>query len=150
MPRWRLWDDERGTASLEFVMAGLILLLPLVYLVVTMSAIQAGSFAVDGASRQAVRVYVQSRDDGSAKAAAERAIRFALADYGIDSAAASVSIACSPLPARCLHRAGTVSITVGVSVALPLFPAALTSSGRLAVSLQSTATEQVSRFWGSE
>jgi hypothetical protein len=129
-------------------MAGLILLLPLVYLVLTMSAVQAGSFAVDGASRQAVRVYVQSRDKGSAEAAAERAIHFALADYGIDSAAASVSIVCSPLPGTCLHRDGTVSITIGVSVALPLLPAALTGSGPLAVSLQSTATEQVSRFWG--
>jgi hypothetical protein len=131
-------------------MAGLILLLPLVYLVLTMSAIQAGSFAVNGASRQAVRVYVQSRDERSAEAAAERAIHFALEDYGIDSATASVSIACSPLPATCLHRAGTVSISVRVSVALPLLPAALTGSGPLAVSLESTATEQVSRFWGSE
>jgi hypothetical protein len=150
MHRWRLWSDDRGTASLEFVTAGLILLLPLVYLVLTMAAIQAGSFAIDGASRQAVRVYVQSRDEHSGEAAAERAIHFALADYGIDSSQASVSIACSPRPEVCLHRSGIVSISVGVSVALPLLPAALTGTGPLAVPLRSTATEQVSRFWGSE
>ncbi|MCU1584657.1 MAG: hypothetical protein JWM49_1213 [Microbacteriaceae bacterium] len=150
MLRWRLWNDDRGTASLEFVTAGLILLVPLVYLVLAMSAIQAGSFAVDGASRQAVRVYVQSRDERSAEAAAERAIHYALADYGIDSAAASVSIECSPRPATCLHRSGTVSISVGVAVALPLLPTALTGFAPLAVPLRSTATERVSRFWGPE
>lgn len=35
-------DGQGGSASLEFITAGLILLLPLVYLVVAMSALQGG------------------------------------------------------------------------------------------------------------
>ncbi len=153
MRRWRLFDsrlaNESGTASLEFVTAGLILLLPMVYLVLTVSALQAGALAVEGAARQAVRVYVQASDIRSAEAEAERAIQFALADYGIDISAASVTISCSPRPAECLRRRASVTIAVGVVVGLPLVPPVLSSGGPLAVPLRSTATAQVSRFWGS-
>ena len=102
MQRWRPFRraiaDDVGTASLEFVTAGMILLLPMVYLVLTMSVLQAGSLAVEGAARQAVRVYVQAPDTRDAEAEAERAIRFALADYGLDPSEASVAISCSPRP----------------------------------------------------
>ena len=71
MPRSRRWiEAEDGSASLEFITAGMLLLLPLVYLVLTMAAIQAGAFAVEGAARQAARVYVQSGTVGEANAAA--------------------------------------------------------------------------------
>ena len=153
MQRWRLFRrtiaEDVGTASLEFVTAGMILLLPMVYLVLTMSALQAGSLAVEGAARHAARVYVQAPDTRDAEAEAERAIRFALADYGLDPSEASVAISCSPRPADCLRRRATVTITVGVFVGLPLVPSALTIGGPVAVPLRSTATEQVSRFWGA-
>ena len=153
MQRWRPFRraiaDDVGTASLEFVTAGMILLLPMVYLVLTMSVLQAGSLAVEGAARQAVRVYVQAPDTRDAEAEAERAIRFALADYGLDPSEASVAISCSPRPVDCLRRRATVTITVGISVGLPLVPSALTIGGPVTVPLRSTATEQVSRFWGA-
>ena len=154
MQQWRLFRrkvaDEVGTASLEFVTAGMILLLPMVYLVLTMSALQAGSLAVEGAARHAARVYVQAPNTRDAEAEAERAIWFALADYGLDPSEASVAISCSPRPADCLRRRGIVTITVEVSVGLPLVPPALTIGGPVTVPLRSTATEQVSRFWGAQ
>ncbi len=154
MQQWRLFRrkvaDEVGTASLEFVTAGMILLLPMVYLMLTMSALQAGSLAVEGAARHAARVYVQAPDTRDAEAEAERAIRFALADYGLDPSEASVAISCSPRPVDCLRRRGIVTITVEVSVGLPLVPSALTIGGPVTVPLRSTATEQVSRFWGAQ
>jgi len=127
----------------------MILLLPMVYLVLTMSSLQAASFAVEGAARQAVRVYVQAADVPDAEAETERAIRFALADYGLDSSAARVSIDCSPRPADCLRRRASVTITVEVSVALPLVPPGLSVGAPLTLPLRSTASEQVSRFWGA-
>ena len=51
MPRWRHWTEDEGSASLEFITAGMILLLPLVYLVLVMAALQGGSLAVEGAAR---------------------------------------------------------------------------------------------------
>ena len=141
------YGDETGSASLEFITAGMLLLLPLVYLVLVMSAVQAGALAVEGAARQAARVFVQGETVSSAIAQAERAIEFALADYGLDAADATVAVSCSPDPSRCLTRLGAVTISVGVSVALPLVPPGLTVDLPLAVPLEATATQQVSRFW---
>ena len=140
-------STEAGSASVEFITAGMLLLLPLVYLVLVMSAVQAGALAVEGAARQAARVFVQGETVAAATAQAERAIQFALADYGLDSADATVAVTCSPDPTRCLTRLGTVTVDVGVSVALPLVPPGLTIDAPLAIPLKATATQQVSRFW---
>ena len=142
------WTDDEGSASLEFITAGLVLLLPLVYLVLTMSSIQAGAFAVEGAARQAARVYVQSPSVAHANAAAGRAIEFALADYGLDTDAVTVTVSCRPNPTQCLQRRGFVTVVVTTTVALPLAPPVLDLDTPLSVPISSTATQQVSRFWG--
>lgn len=149
MRRSRLSTEEEGSASLEFVTVGMILLLPLVYLVLTMSAIQAGALAIEGAARQAARVFVQAPDVGTAQASAIRAVEFALADHGVDPGSASISVRCSPQPNACLSRQGFVTVSVALSVPLPLVPPVLVGDFPLAVPLQATATQQVSRFWGS-
>ena len=150
MPQSRPWtSDDDGSASLEFITAGLLLLVPIVYLVLTMASIQAGAFSVEGAARQAARVYVQSATPGEANAAASRAIEFALADYGLDASDVTVSVSCSPNPARCLTRRGFVTVTVTTRVALPLVPPILNLDVPFSVPLTATATQQVSRFWGS-
>jgi hypothetical protein len=134
---------------LEFITAGMLLLVPIVYLVLTMASIQAGAFSVEGAARQAARVYVQSATPGEANAAASRAIEFALADYGLDASDVTVTVSCSPNPARCLTRRGFVTVTVTTRVALPLVPPILNLDVPFSVPLTATATQQVSRFWGS-
>ena len=149
MQRSRRWTDDDGSASLEFITAGLVLLLPLVYLVLTMSSIQAGAFAVEGAARQAARVYVQSPNVAAANAAASRAVEFALADYGLDADAVTVSVSCRPSPSQCLQRRGFVTVVVTTTVTLPLVPPVLDLDVPLSVPISSTATQQVSRFWGS-
>jgi hypothetical protein len=141
--------DENGSAALEFVTVGMILLLPLVYLVLVVAAVQAGALAAEGAARQAARVFVQSDGLGSAAASAERAVEFALADHGVDPDSASVAVTCSPRPAACLTRRGFVTVTVDITVPLPLAPAVLTGGFPLSIPLHATATQQVSRFWGS-
>lgn len=147
MPRSSNWTEDRGSASLEFVTVGVILLVPLVYLVLAMSAIQAGSLAVEGAARQAARVFVQSGTEEEANAAALRALEFALADHGVEPNGAELAVSCSPRPNACLTRQGYVTVTVGLSVDLPLAPTVLTGEFPLAIPLSASATQQVSRFW---
>jgi hypothetical protein len=139
--------DETGSASLEFITVGLILLVPLVYLVLAMSVLQGGAFAVEGAARQAARVYVQAPNPAEAVARAERAVLVGLADYGIDAAAAEVSIGCAGGTA-CLSRRSVVTVTVRVRVALPFVPDVLTQSHGGSIPLEASATQTVSRFWG--
>lgn len=140
------WADDDGSASLEFVTVGMILLVPLVYLVLSVSAIQAGAFAAEGAARQAARVFVQAPSQAAAQASAQRALTFALSDHDVRSAA-RIGVSCSASP--CLTRLGYVTVTVDLAIPLPLVPPALVGDFPLAIPLHATATEQVSRFWGS-
>ncbi|HMH59335.1 MAG TPA: hypothetical protein VK537_09155 [Galbitalea sp.] len=149
MRRSRLFHDEAGSAALEFITAGFLLLIPLVYLVIAMAAIQGGALSVEGASRQAARVFVQAGSVAAAQSEAHTAVDFALDDFGLDSAAPMVKITCRPNPAACLTRRGFVTVTVTASVSLPLVPSALPFSAPLSVPLSATSTEQVSRFWGA-
>ncbi len=144
-----LLRDERGSSSLEFITVGMVMLIPLVYLVLTMSAIQGGALAAEGAARQAARVFVQADTIAEAETSAEQAIAFALDNHGLDSANAAVVIVCAPNPANCLTRRGYVTVTVAVRVDLPLAPPVLTGNFPVQIPLDATATQQVSQFRGS-
>jgi Flp pilus assembly protein TadG len=143
-------SDETGSASLEFITAGLILLVPLVYLVIAVSTLQGASLAVEGAARQAARVFVQQESAAAAQAAADTAVDFALADYGIDADGAAIDIACAPDPSRCLTRDGRVTVTVSIVVPLPLVPDVIGLRGDASVPFSASATQTVSRFWTGE
>jgi hypothetical protein len=147
------WTDrvvaDDGSASLEFITAGLLLLVPLVYLVLTLSALQTAALGVDGAARQATRVFVQGDSAGDSRADAARAIEVTLADYGVDPQTASVVVTCRPKPSACLTRRGFVTITIRAVVPLPLAPQVLDLGLPAGLPVSATATEQVSRFWGS-
>jgi Flp pilus assembly protein TadG len=162
MPRSRRWadrlaarlrdalDDDGGSASVEFVTVGLLLLVPIVYLVLALSALESASFGVEGAARQATRVFVQSESEGAAESAARTAIQVTLADYGLDAHNARVAISCRPNPGDCLTRRGFVTVTITTTVPLPLMPPVLQLHLPAGIPVQSVATEQVSRFWGSK
>lgn len=137
-------DD--GSASLEFITVGVLLLVPLVYLVIVVSALQAASLGTEGAVRQASRVFVQAETEADARAAAERAIRVTLADYGLDAADAEVAISCRPDPRECLARRGFVTVELATVVRLPLAPPVLGLDVPLGIPIRAVATEQVSRF----
>ena len=141
--------EEDGSAALEFITAGFLLLIPLVYLIIAMAALQGGALSVEGAARQAARVYVQAPTSSAGTARAKTAIDFALDDFGIARANAKVTITCHPRPSKCLTRRGFVTVRVVASIPLPLVPTALTVHTPLSVPMSATSTEQVSRFWGA-
>ncbi|SFN49744.1 hypothetical protein SAMN05216219_0822 [Mycetocola miduiensis] len=144
----RVDAGEEGSAALEFITTGLILLVPLVYLILTLSAVQGGALAVEGAARQAARVFVQAANPEEAAGRAGRAVEFALADYGIASEAASVTVTCNgSSAASCPSRNAVVTVTVTVDVALPFVPDVLDLTQAASVPVQATARQQVSRFW---
>lgn len=141
--------SERGTAVLEFVTAGLILLLPTVYLIVALASIQGAQLAAAGAARQASRVYVQSGSVEEASSEASAAIAVALADFGLPADAATVRVECAPRPDACLTRLGTVTVVVRVRAPLPLVPDVLDLRRDASVGVQAVSTNRVSRLWGA-
>lgn len=138
---------EAGSASLEFITAGLILLVPLVYLVLAMAALQGGSLALEGAARHAARVYVQAPSESEALARVNRVVEFAMADYGV-TGTPSVWIECDR-PGACLDRQSLVTVTIRTSVPMPLVPSFLTGTGAASIPIEASATQAVSRFWGA-
>ncbi|ANJ26628.1 hypothetical protein [Agromyces aureus] len=139
-----LLDDESGSASLEFLTVGLLLLVPIVYLVLSMSAIQAGAFAVEGAARHAARIAADGAGAPGATSDVERAVRVALEDFGVDEDSATVSISCES--ADCDEPGERIDVVVRARVMLPLVPDVLGLSGVASVPVESAATQTVSRF----
>ena len=67
-------------------MVGLLLLVPIVYFIVTLSRVQAAAFAVSTASREAGRAFTTAatEDDAYARALAAARISFEDFDFGAD------------------------------------------------------------------
>lgn len=137
--------EDRGSAVVELVWLGTLLLLPLVWVVVSIGEVQAGAFGTSAAARAAGRAYALAPDDATGAERARAAARQALADQGMAAAPMEVTATCEPYPDDC--HAGTSVITVRVTseVVLPLLPDVL-GSGRPAFGLDATHTVPVGQF----
>nr|WP_307802653.1 pilus assembly protein [Cellulomonas dongxiuzhuiae] len=118
----REWSDrDGGSALVEFLGISLVLLVPTVYLVLVLGRIQAATFAVEGAAREAARVYVAADDAAQGASRAVTAVEVALADQGFDDdPAGALDVRCSADP--CLTPGAEVAATVQVRVPLPFVP----------------------------
>lgn len=141
--------DERGSASLEFLTVGVLLLVPLVYLVLTLGQIQHAVLGVEGGARHAARVLAQADSHDAGMAAADHAIRVAMADAGVASDAVSVDISCAPEASDCTTRQGSVTVRIATTVPLPLAPAVLDLGVGLGVPVTARAMQPVSAFGGA-
>ncbi len=139
---WRLRSD-RGSASLEFITAGVLLLVPLVYLVLVCGRVQAASLAAEGAVRQAARVFVTAESLPLANARAEQAVGDALADFSFRRADATASIRCTPVASACLTSRNWVTVAVTVDVVLPFVPSILGLDKFARVQVSSATTQRV-------
>ncbi len=119
--RWvRTFDRDEGSASLEFVVLGVLLLVPLAYIMITVFAVQNGAYGVSAASREAGRAFVQSPVGADAGERAYAAARIALQDHGIVLGRDQLTISCSADP--CLTPGAVVTVQVDVVVGLPWVP----------------------------
>ncbi len=136
--------DERGSALVELTWLGVLLLVPLVWIVLSVFEVQRGAFATAGAARSAARAFALAPDDSSGRTAARQAARRVLVDQGHDDPAAAVEVTC--VPAGDCHSGGAV-ITVRISTAvhLPMVPS-LFGDQRSTFALTSTHTVPIGRF----
>lgn len=148
MRRWggaaRLAADDEGSAVVEFVGLVLLLLVPLVYLVLVVGRLQAGSFAAEAAALGAARVFVASDEPAAAPSRALAAAGVALADQGFDDdPAAAVAITCS---AACLAPGSEVTVDVVVRVPLPFVPPVVRGAVPLEIPVSARRTAAVDEF----
>lgn len=117
--------DEVGSAVVEFLGGSVLLLLPLLYLVLTLVHLQGAEFAASAAAREASRIIATHGPE--ATTLASRAVELAFSDQGLDVAGSqAMSIACD---GQC-GPGGHVLVSIAVDVPLPLAPTRMTAPVR--------------------
>ena len=121
MIRRRRGDD--GSALVELTWLGLLLMIPLVYVIVSIVTVQRSAYGATEAARAAGRAYVLAPDVDSARLRAFEAARVAMADQGVTLAPSDLVVVCRPAATACLQPGSSVEVRIDLEVALPLVPA---------------------------
>ena len=132
-------DSERGSATIEFLVAGLVLLVPLVYLVIALGLVQNASLGAAATARFIARELATGSD------VPPEVVRDMVADgYDLDPTTLDIDITCVPATTQCPTAGATVTVTVRDGVTLPLMPDIF--GAHLAVPVTGTATYRVERL----
>lgn len=125
---------ERGNALVEFTWLAVLLMVPLVYLMLTVFEVQKAAYAMEAASREAGRAFVTADDGADPRARAYAAARLAASDQDVALSADQLRVGCDD---GCVPG-DTVRVVVRTQVPLPFVPAFL--SGRVPASVRVEAT----------
>jgi hypothetical protein len=100
--------SERGLALIEALLLGLVLIVPLIWVLGVLSSVHQGALAATSAAREAGVDAARARDLEGASMAVERAVARAFVDHGLDPSDAVVRFSTAPR----LARGGTVQVVV--------------------------------------
>jgi Flp pilus assembly protein TadG len=140
---WR--SDQRGSALVELSWLGILLVLPVLWIVMSVFEVQRGAFGVSSAARAAARAYALAPDDSAGLARAREAARVALDDQGVHGVAPEVLVTCTPYPGDCHQGTSVITVSVHSRVVLPLMPSAL-GGNRPSFALDATQTVPIGQF----
>ena len=142
-------DAERGSAALEFILVGLLMLVPLVYLVGALGLVQGQALGAEAGARHIARAVATATDDGDAARRAGPVLDSIAREYGLDPDALELSLACRPAGATCPRAGATLVVTLRTRIALPLVPPVLGLDRLASIPVEASAAQKVSRFWGT-
>lgn len=137
----RRWRGEDGNALVEFVVLAVALLIPALYLVLTLGSVQSAVFAADIIARDAARIHAVEQDSATAQQRTDGHTQMVLQDFGL-SAGDVLDISCSHDP--CSTAGGTVTATVTIPVQVPGLGPVLGGQGP--VSVRSGHAVQVDQY----
>lgn len=132
---------EDGNALVEFVVLSAALLIPSLYLVLTLGNVQAAVFAADSISRDVARIHATEPDPARAMERANRHTEMILDDHGLATGEV-VTLHCSEDP--CATPGGTVSAQVRIPVPVPGLGPVLGETGP--VNIGASHAVQVDRY----
>lgn len=104
---------DEGNATLEFIAAAVLLMVPLVYGIVSLAQLERAVFGVSGAAQMAARAYANSNTDAVGRFAAWRSASIAGRNHGLFIATDRVRVECGA--ADCLVPGTRVRVTVETS-----------------------------------
>jgi hypothetical protein len=129
---------------IEFVVLGLLLAIPLLYLVIALGRIQAATFAADSSAREAARSFVTADSDQDGRRRAAASVRLALGDQGFAASDGDLALDCeNPV---CLSAGDRVTARVQVTVDLPGVPAGIARVLSATVTIRATQVNVVDQF----
>ena len=137
--------NQRGSALVEVAWLGILLLLPVLWIVLSVFQVQRGAFGVSAAARAAARAYSLAPDDATGLVRAREAARLALDDQGADGVVPDVRVTCTPYPRDCHQGTSVITVSVHSRVVLPLVPSVL-GGNRPSFALDATQTVPIGRF----
>ena len=136
---------QRGSALVELTWLGILLVLPMLWILMSVFQVQRGAFGVSAAARAAARAYALAPDDASGLTRAREAARVALDDQGVRGVVPDVRVSCTPYPVDCHQGTSVITVSVHSRVVLPLMPRALGGS-RPSFALDATQTVPIGQF----
>jgi hypothetical protein len=134
--------SDAGSAIIEVAFLGVLVLIPLVYLLIAVFDVQRSAFALTAAAREAARVYVDASSDRDGGSAAAAAVDIAAMDHGLPPGTVAFDVTCTRTP--CLTPGGSVTVRLHARVALPGLAALGTGSRGIDVRTEHSAV--VDRF----
>ncbi len=137
--------DQRGSALVEVCWLGILLVLPVLWIVMSVFEVQRGAFAVSAAARSAARAYALAPDDASGLVRARIAARVALADQGVHGGTPDLRVTCTPYPGDCHQGTSVITVSVHSRVVLPLMPSVL-GGNRPSFALDASQTVPIGQF----
>lgn len=127
-------SSDRGSAIVEFIFVAVVVMVPLVYLLVAVAAVQRAQLAVSQAAREAGRAFATSASTAQASERVSAAIRIALADQGLPDDVQTRFVAagdgCDAAPVVPTLTAGAqFTVCVSRRVDLPAVPSVVQGRG---------------------
>jgi hypothetical protein len=137
--------SDEGSALVEFVFLAVVMLVPIVYLIVALGRIQAGTLAAEQGSREAARVFVTAPDVQSGMSRARVAAALAYRDQGFaPPGVRQLAVTCSATP--CLAPGARVTVHSELTVVLPGVPRFLARVVPVSVTVAATHVAAVDAF----
>jgi hypothetical protein len=142
--RARIVKGDGGNAIVEFVYLAVLLMVPLVYILLTVFQVQRAAYATSSAAREAGRVFTTAGEARAGEERARLAAGIVLRDSELSPDDGELRITCTSQP--CLEPGSRVTVVVTHRVPLPLLPRVFGDRGPASVTVSSEHLEVVDRY----
>lgn len=113
-------DIDDGSAVVEFILVGVVLLVPILIFVGVLAQAQAAAFAAVAAAQQGAQVLATQPAGEVATAQVQTAAMLPATDQGFDDGEVVVSVTCSD--GSCQEAGATATVTAVATIELPRIP----------------------------
>lgn len=139
--------DERGSLSLEFIMFGVVVLVPFVYFIIALASVQQSMLAADAAARHVARGLSLATNADEADVRASAVLDTIWQQYSLAPDDVTVAVSCTPADIPCPSAGAIVHVEVGIRTSLP-FVSGVPGLERLAsVPVRAEAINRMGKAW---